>query len=79
MNKTLLLLLTGFVAGILLAPRKGSETWEMVLDKIDEMKGEVTDEAEDVAEQAADLGDSLKRKGKKMARDIHDDTYGTQL
>ena len=50
MKNALLLLLTGFVAGILLAPRKGSETWQLVRDQLDEWKEGAIDHSEDVEE-----------------------------
>ena len=62
MKRSLLLILAGVAAGILLAPRKGSETWEMILDKIDELKADAMDEAEDVRESAVDLGETAAGK-----------------
>ncbi len=60
MKTSLLLILVGVAAGILLAPRKGSETWEMILDKIDEMKADAMDQAEDVEESAIDLAENAR-------------------
>ncbi len=43
MNKIMILLLTGFVAGILLAPRKGSITRRRLIDGAERLSDKLSD------------------------------------
>ena len=75
MNKTLLLILTGVAAGLLLAPRRGSETWQKIVDGFEGLKDRVSDNAEDLMDEGSDLASEGVRKGKRMARDLKEDAY----
>ncbi len=75
MNKTLLLILTGVAAGLLLAPRRGSETWQKIVDGFEGLKDRVSDNAEDLMDEGSDLANEGIKKGKRMARDLKEDAY----
>ncbi|HZK64629.1 MAG TPA: YtxH domain-containing protein [Puia sp.] len=55
MNKTLLTLLIGIGIGILIAPAKGSETWNKLVDGLNDLKDKLEDEADDVVDKAKDF------------------------
>jgi uncharacterized membrane-anchored protein YhcB (DUF1043 family) len=55
MNKTLLTLLVGIGIGILIAPAKGSETWNKLVDGLNDLKDKLEDEADDVVDKAKDF------------------------
>ncbi len=55
MSKTLLTLLLGIGIGILIAPAKGSETWEKLMGCLDDIKEKLEGEADDLADRAEDL------------------------
>ncbi len=75
MNKTLLLILTGVAAGLLLAPRRGSETWQKIVDGFEGLKDRVADNAGDIVDDGVDMAKEGVRKGKRMARDLKEDAY----
>jgi gas vesicle protein len=50
----------GAALGLLLAPKKGSETRQDIQDKVDEIAGQVKD---------------LSKRAKKRATDLQDDLY----
>ena len=56
MRKVFYLILTGIAIGVLLAPGKGSETWQKITDCLDDLKG-----------KARDLFRHLADAGKRMA------------
>jgi len=43
MRKVFYLILTGIAIGILLAPGKGSETWQKITDCLDDLKSKTKD------------------------------------
>lgn len=57
MNRTMLTLLTGIAIGLLLAPRKGSETWEKIMSCFDDLK----DKANNLKEKAVEKVDEMKQ------------------
>lgn len=69
MKKALYLILGGVALGILIAPRKGSETW----DKIKEGFKDWTDEAKDQVGDLISQGKDLAGKGKIMANTLNDE------
>jgi gas vesicle protein len=48
MKKAILLLLAGVVMGIFIAPARGSETWQNLLDGIDDFKDDVKNKLNDL-------------------------------
>jgi len=73
MNKTFLTLLVGIGIGILVAPRKGSETWRNLVDGIDEYKDKLSGEEADLA----DKGKEVINKGKSKVNGFVDDIEST--
>ena len=71
MKKALYLILAGVAIGILVAPRKGSETWEKLVDEINDWKNEAMDKVDDLKSK----GDELFKKGKSAAGDLNRDVY----
>ena len=57
MNRTMLTLLAGIAIGILLAPRKGSETWDKIMDSFDDLKDKANDLKNKASDKAGDLYD----------------------
>ena len=57
MNRTILTLLTGIAIGVLVAPRKGSETWEKITGCLDDLKNK----ASELQEKAVKKVDELKQ------------------
>jgi hypothetical protein len=55
MNKTLLTLLLGIGIGILIAPAKGSETWEKLMGCLEDIKDKMEGDADDMADRAEGL------------------------
>ena len=49
----------GAALGLLLAPKKGSETRQDIQDKVDEIAGQVKDLSKRAKKRAADLQDDL--------------------
>ena len=62
MKKAFYLILTGVVFGILIAPRKGSETWKKLKDGFDDWKDGAKDQVNDVIS-----------KGNVMANKLNDE------
>ena len=67
MSKLLIGLTAGILAGILLAPDKGSETRKKIVDaandlkdKFDDFIDELSNKAEDLAEEAGDFATKTK-------------------
>jgi gas vesicle protein len=69
MNKTFLTLLVGIGIGILIAPAKGSETWNKLKDSLDEYKDKLSDEGSEIA----DKGKELINRGKSRVEGLVDD------
>ncbi len=65
MNKILLALLAGITVGVLLAPDKGSETLRKLRGRINDLK----DEAEDQAEELASKAKSAFNKGRNKVNE----------
>jgi len=66
MNKSLMLIITGVAIGILVAPRKGSETWKKITDGLDDLK----DKAKDSIDDLIDSGKDMVKKGKEGATKV---------
>lgn len=63
MKKVFYLILTGVAIGILLAPGKGSDTWQKISDCLDDLKTKAKDSFDDLV----DGGKRIVREGKKGA------------
>ena len=63
MKKAFWLIMAGIGIGILLAPRKGSETWEKIVDGIDDWKSKAMDTIDDLKSG----GENIVSEGKKTA------------
>jgi len=69
MKKAFYLILAGVAVGLLIAPRKGSETWE----KIKEGFNDWTDDAKDQLNDVISKGKDLAGKAKSMANTLNDE------
>jgi hypothetical protein len=63
MKKVFYLILTGIAIGILLAPGKGSRTWEKITDCLDDLKTRTKDTMNNLFGGA----NNLAQEGKKTA------------
>lgn len=69
MKKAFYLILAGVAVGLLIAPRKGSETWE----KIKEGFNDWTDDAKDQLNDVISKGKDIAVKAKVMANKTNDE------
>jgi gas vesicle protein len=63
MRSLLIVLLAGVAVGMLLAPDKGSETWNKLVDGLDDVKKKTMDEIDNLVSRGKDLAS----KGKSAA------------
>jgi gas vesicle protein len=63
MKKVFYLILAGIAIGILMAPGKGSETWEKITDCLDDFKSKAKDSFNDLVDGARNIA----KEGKKGA------------
>jgi hypothetical protein len=70
MNKTFLTLLVGIGIGVLVAPRKGSETWRRLKDGLDEYKDKLSNEGADLAEKSKDVVNKEKSRVQGLVNDL---------
>ncbi len=70
MNKTFLTLLVGIGIGILVAPRKGSDTWKKLVDGFDEYKDKLSNEGNDLVEKGKDVLNREKSKAQGLVNDL---------
>lgn len=62
MKKILVILLAGVAVGLLLAPEKGSKTWEKLMNGLDDIKDKAVDEINNLMEKSKDLTSKGKEK-----------------
>ena len=62
MKKILVVLLAGVAVGLLLAPDKGSKTWEKLMDGLDDIKDKAVDEINNLMEKSKDLTSKGKER-----------------
>jgi hypothetical protein len=49
------LIMSGVAIGILLAPDKGSVTWQKLVDRFNDLKGEASDRVNDMKDKGKDM------------------------
>jgi gas vesicle protein len=68
MNKTLVTIIAGIAIGLLVAPRKGSETWNKLKDSFSDLKGEAQDKADDLLNESKK---ALRSGERELEQAIH--------
>lgn len=63
-NKMLAAGLIGFAAGILYAPRKGTETQAQLKEKFDRVKQDASEKADKAKQKVKDMRSDMKKKEK---------------
>ena len=72
MNKTLFTLLSGIAIGILIAPRKGSETRRRIVNGFNDFTEDISDEADMLYVSGKNLVDTVKTDTKELVRSVKD-------
>jgi gas vesicle protein len=67
MRKVFYLILTGLALGILLAPGKGSDTWQKITDCLDDLKSKTKDTINDLIGGAKKMAEEAKTGVEKTA------------
>ncbi len=68
MNKILWTLLSGIGIGKLIAPAKGSETWQKMVDCVDEYKDKLADEAGRILKKGKENVGEAENKVEEVTR-----------
>jgi hypothetical protein len=69
MRKVFYLILTGLALGILLAPGKGSDTWQKIADCLDDLKTKTKDAINDLVGGARKMAEEGKTETEKTANE----------
>jgi gas vesicle protein len=69
MKKAFYLILTGIAIGILIAPAKGSETWQKITDSLDDLKTKTKDSINDLVDGAKGIAEKGKKGAEKAANE----------
>ena len=69
MRKVFYLILTGLALGILLAPDRGSDTWQKITDCLDDLKSKTKDTINDLAGGAKKMAEKGKKGAEKAANE----------
>ncbi len=72
MNKTLITLATGIAIGILIAPRKGSETRRKIVNRFNDFTEDVADNADQLYSSGKNLVDTVKNDARGFVRSVKD-------
>ena len=72
MNKTLLTLATGIAIGILIAPRKGSETRRKIVNRFNDFTEDLSDDADILYTSGKNLVETVKADTKEFVRSVKD-------
>jgi gas vesicle protein len=67
MKGLLFVLLAGVAVGMLLAPDKGSESWNKLVDGLDDVKKKTLDEIDNLVSRGKDLASKGKSAAKNAA------------
>ena len=70
MKKALYLILAGVAIGLLAAPAKGSETWQKIKDRFDDLKNDGLDHVNDIIANGQAKVSQVKRDAGKLAGDF---------
>jgi len=62
----------GGVLGLLLAPRSGEETRELLIDKSEEAYKFSEDSIKDIQDKASDVMDNIQKKGDELFNKVQD-------
>ena len=65
MRKVFYLILTGIALGVLLAPGRGSDTWQKIADCLDNFKSKTKSTINDLMEGAKNMAEEGKTKAEK--------------
>ena len=69
MRKVFYLILTGIAFGILVAPGRGSETWQKIADFLDDLKTRTRDTINDLTGGAKNMSEERKAPVEKVAKE----------
>jgi gas vesicle protein len=69
MKKVFYLILAGVAIGILVAPRKGSETRRKILDNFGDLKNDAMDQVNDIVAQGKDMESDIKKDSRKIVNE----------
>ena len=66
MKKAFYLIMAGVAIGLLVAPRKGSETWNKIKNGFEDWKDEMNDQGRDFVKKGTGIADHLKEESKMV-------------
>jgi hypothetical protein len=69
MRKVFYLILTGIAISILLAPGKGSNTWQKITDCLDDLKSKTKDTINDLVGGARNMAEEGKKGAEKAVNE----------
>jgi len=72
MNKTLITLAAGIAIGILIAPRKGSETRRKIVNRFNDFTEDVADNADQLYVSGKNLVETVKNDARGFVRSVKD-------
>jgi gas vesicle protein len=70
MRKAFYLILAGVAIGLLIAPAKGSETWQKIRDSFDDLKNDSVDHVNDIIADGKERVSRVKNDANKLAGDF---------
>ena len=70
MKKAFYFILAGVAIGLLVAPAKGSETWQKIKDSFDDLKNDSLDHVNDIIADGKSKASQVKKDANKLAGDI---------
>jgi len=69
MKKVFYLLLTGVAIGMLIAPGKGSDTWQKITEYLDDLGSKVKNTVNDLVDGVKGMADEGKKSTEKAANE----------
>jgi gas vesicle protein len=70
MKKAFYLILAGVAIGLLIAPAKGSETWQKIKDSFDDLKNDSLDHVNDIIADGQSKVSKVKKDASRLANDF---------